>query len=337
MTEEQRTTSLPSVAQPDESEIHGCADTFDQIAANVNSVLIGQHEVVEQVLTCMIANGHVLLEGVPGLGKTLLVRCLAKSIRCQTSRIQFTPDLMPSDVTGHAQYNLKEEQFVIRKGPVFTNLLLADEINRAPAKTQSALLEIMQERQATIEGESFEVEPPYMVLATQNPIEYEGTYPLPEAQLDRFMINVFIDYPSDEDEATLVNQVTFGRPSDVLDVSRIDPVAHTEDVLKAQKLASTVLVDDAVVRYAVSIVRTTRQFEGISQGASPRAAIAIIRIARSLALLSRRNFVIPDDIRAIAVSTLRHRITLSPEYQIEGLSKDEILQSAITSVEAPRT
>lgn len=337
MNEELLSDTDENRQEPSEADILECKESFEKISKNVNSILVGQEDVVAQVLCCMVANGHVLLEGVPGLGKTLLVRALATSIQCSTARIQFTPDLMPSDVTGHAQYNMKEERFVIRKGPVFTNLLLADEINRAPAKTQSALLEVMQERQATIEGESFLVDRPYMVLATQNPIEFEGTYPLPEAQLDRFMLNVFIDFPEFEDEVSLVDQVTTGRPTDSLDTSAIQAVASEESVTKAQRLASEVLVDQAVLHYIVNIVRTTREFEGITNGASPRAAIAIVRVARALALLSGRGFVTPDDVREVAIPALRHRIALSPEYQIEGMSKDQILSSAIQSVDAPRT
>ena len=336
MNEEQTSESIQNLQGPSDEDISECATSFETISRNVNSILVGQEEVVAQVLCCLVANGHVLLEGVPGLGKTLLVRALATSIECSTTRIQFTPDLMPSDVTGHAQYNMKEERFVIRKGPVFTNLLLADEINRAPAKTQSALLEVMQERQATIEGESFLVDRPYMVLATQNPIEFEGTYPLPEAQLDRFMLNVYIDFPEFEDEVTLVDQVTTGRPTDSLDTSAIQAVATSEIVKKAQSMASEVLIDEAVLRYVVNIVRTSREYEGITNGASPRAAIAIVRVARALALLSGRGFVTPDDVREVAIPAMRHRIALSPEYQIEGMSKDQILSSAIQSVEAPR-
>lgn len=317
-------------------EIEKSSHCFAQISANVSRIVLGQEDVVDHVLQCLIANGHVLLEGVPGLGKTLLVRALATSIKVDTARIQFTPDLMPSDVTGHAQYSMKQEEFIIRKGPVFTNLLLADEINRAPAKTQSALLEVMQERRATIEGESFAVAKPYMVLATQNPIEFEGTYPLPEAQLDRFMINAYIDYPALDDEIAIVDQVTTGRAVDQLDTTAIEAVATAEDVLTAQSVASKIHIDDQVLKYAVEIVRATRNFNGVTQGASSRAGIALARMARGAALMNNRYFVTPDDIHSTALPALRHRISLSPEFQIEGLSPDKVLDDIVAEIPAPR-
>lgn len=317
--------------------IERCSQCFSQISENISRIVLGQDDVVDHVLQCLIANGHVLLEGVPGLGKTLLVRALATSIQADTARIQFTPDLMPSDVTGHAQYSLKSEEFIIRKGPVFTNLLLADEINRAPAKTQSALLEIMQERRATIEGESFAVAKPYMVLATQNPIEFEGTYPLPEAQLDRFMINAFIEYPAEDDEIAIVDQVTTDRAVDQLDTTAIEAVATAEDVLQAQQIASRIHIDEEVLKYAVELVRATRNFNGVTQGASPRAGIALARMARAAALMNNRYFVTPDDIHSTALPALRHRISLSPEFQIEGLSADKVLSDIVAEIPAPRT
>lgn len=317
--------------------IEQCSRCFNQISENISKIVLGQDEVVDHVLQCLIANGHVLLEGVPGLAKTLLVRALATSIQAETTRIQFTPDLMPSDVTGHAQYSLKQEEFIIRKGPVFTNLLLADEINRAPAKTQSALLEVMQERRATIEGESFPVAKPYMVLATQNPIEFEGTYPLPEAQLDRFMINAYIDYPAIDDEVEIVDQVTTDQAVDQLDTSAIKAVATSEDVLNAQSVASRIHIDQQVLKYAVELVRATRNFNGVTQGASPRAGIALARMSRAAALMNNRYFVTPDDVHSTALPALRHRISLSPEFQIEGLSVDKVLSDIIAEIPAPRT
>ncbi len=329
-TENNQPTDIPN-------QIVTCAEKLTQIAETISQVVVGQEIVVNQVLQCLVANGHVLLEGVPGLGKTLLVRALSESIQCATSRIQFTPDLMPSDITGHAQYNMKEEDFVIRKGPAFTNFLLADEINRAPAKTQSALLELMQERRVTIEGESFAVDNPYMVLATQNPIEFEGTYPLPEAQLDRFMINAYIDYPSLEDELIILNQVTTGKTADQLDVSAIEPVANADDVALAQTIASSISIDEAVLKYALEIVRKTRDFNGVTQGASPRAGISLVRTARASALMNQRAFVIPDDVASNALPALRHRISLSPELQIEGITNDQVIAHVVEEVPAPRT
>ena len=299
-------------------------------------VFIGQDPVVEQVLIALLSGGHVLIEGVPGLGKTLLVRALAEGFGGQFSRIQFTPDLMPTDVTGHIIYDMKQERFTIRRGPIFTNLLLADEINRAPAKTQSALLEVMQEQQVTLEGKALEVPLPFMTLATQNPIEQEGTYPLPEAQLDRFLFKVLIDYPEENREQEMIAQVTTDQVGDQLNVSAITSKLTPQLIQQTQKLAAQVQVDRAVNDYAVSIVRTTRNWQGISVGAGPRGAIALIRAGRANALLNGRDFVTPDDIKHVALPALRHRILLSPELELEGHSSDEVLQGLLDKVEAPR-
>jgi len=299
-------------------------------------VFIGQDPVVEQVLIALLSGGHVLIEGVPGLGKTLLVRALAEGFGGQFSRIQFTPDLMPTDVTGHIIYDMKQERFTIRRGPIFTNLLLADEINRAPAKTQSALLEVMQEQQVTLEGKALEVPLPFMTLATQNPIEQEGTYPLPEAQLDRFLFKVLIDYPEESREQEMIAQVTTDQVGDQLNVSAITSKLTPQLIQQTQKLAAQVQVDRAVNDYAVSIVRTTRNWQGISVGAGPRGAIALIRAGRANALLNGRDFVTPDDIKHVALPALRHRILLSPELELEGHSSDEVLQGLLDKVEAPR-
>ncbi|WP_278401368.1 AAA family ATPase [Stutzerimonas kunmingensis] len=302
----------------------------------LHKAVIGQDDVIDGVLTALIAGGHVLIEGVPGLGKTLLVRALARCFGGEFSRIQFTPDLMPSDVTGHAVYDMQSEQFKLRKGPVFTNLLLADEINRAPAKTQAALLEVMQERQVTLEGKALAVPQPFLVMATQNPIEQEGTYPLPEAELDRFMLMLRMDYPQANEELELVRQVTRSARADMLGVSALRQLVQARDVLALQKIASELPLDDQVLDYAVRLARTTRSWPGLALGAGPRASIALVRGGRARALLRGGEFVTPDDIKGCALAVLRHRVRLSAELDIEGLSVDQVLQQLLDQVAAPR-
>ncbi len=302
----------------------------------LQKVLIGQNAVIDDVLTALIAGGHVLIEGVPGLGKTLLVRALARCFGGDFARIQFTPDLMPSDVTGHAVYDIQTEQFKLRKGPLFTNLLLADEINRAPAKTQAALLEAMQERQVTLEGRALPIAQPFMVLATQNPIEQEGTYPLPEAELDRFMLKLRMDYPDAAEELSMVRQVTRSTKADMLDVHPPRTVLQAKDVLVLQRIASELPLDEQVLDYAVRLARTTRSWPGLTLGAGPRASIALVRGGRARALLRGGEFVIPDDIKSCALAVLRHRVRLSPELDIEGLSVDQVLKQLLDQVPAPR-
>jgi len=317
-------------------DIAQVAQAAAAMRAEIAKAVVGQAQVVDQVLAGLIAGGHVLIEGVPGLGKTLLVQALARTFSGTYRRIQFTPDLMPADVCGHTLYDQATRQFTTRRGPVFTHLLLADEINRAPAKTQAALLEVMQELQVTIEGAALPLEPPFMVLATQNPIEHEGTYALPEAQLDRFLLKVRIDYPDHAEEMQLVRQVTAGQVGDRLNVDAVTPVIKPEGVLALQRAAAQLRLDDAVQDYAVRIVRATRTWSGVAAGAGPRGGIALVRAARAAALLAGRDFVTPDDVKGMALPALRHRVTPSPELEIEGHGADSILHALLEKTSAPR-
>ncbi len=304
----------------------------DEIAKAV----IGQKDVINEALIALIAGGNVLIEGVPGLGKTLLVKALAATFSGDFNRIQFTPDLMPADVTGHTLYDMNSQSFSVRKGPVFTNLLLADEINRAPAKTQSALLEVMQEQQVTIEGEAHPVPLPFMTLATQNPLEQEGTYQLPEAQLDRFLLKIYIDYPDTSEESLMVAAVTNHQTGNQLNISNVSSITSPDEILQIQKLATEIETDPSVIDYAVRIVQATREWQGLNTGSGPRGSIALISASRAQALIQGRDHITPDDIKEVALPVLRHRVSLSPEMELEGYTTDTILQGILDKVEAPR-
>jgi MoxR-like ATPase len=316
--------------------VERAAQAISAVIAEVRKVVAGQQEVIDQAIMGLVSGGHVLVEGVPGLGKTLLVKALAKTIGGTFARIQFTPDLMPSDVTGHTLYDPSSGKFATRKGPVFAHFVIADEINRAPAKTQAALLEVMQEAQVTIEGESHVLPQPFMVFATQNPIEHEGTYPLPDAQLDRFLLNARIGYPSVEDEIALTRQVTTATVGDRLSVDAVNAVLDPAGVAELQSMAASLTVDDAVLGYAVKLARATRDNQGLSRGAGPRASIALVRCARAHALMSGRNFATPDDVKAVALAVMRHRVAVAPELEIEGRDADSVLKELLAMVEAPR-
>lgn len=326
----------PSESNQVEIQRQRASQLAQALRQELHKAVIGQQEIVDGVLTALIAGGHVLVEGVPGLGKTLLVRALARCFGGEFSRIQFTPDLMPSDITGHAVYDLASEQFRLRKGAVFTNLLLADEINRAPAKTQAALLEVMQERQVTLEGRALAAPQPFMVMATQNPIEQEGTYPLPEAELDRFMLMLRMDYPKADEELELVRQVTRSTRTDILDVSGLRVLLQARDVQALQKIASDMPLDEQVLGYAVRLARSTRNWPGLTLGAGPRASIALVRCARARALLRGGEFVTPDDVKDCALAVLRHRVRLAPESEMDGVSVDQLLLQLLDQITAPR-
>ncbi|MBO9489457.1 MoxR family ATPase [Endozoicomonas sp. G2_1] len=307
----------------------------NKLKQNISQVLIGQDLVIENVLTALFAGGHILLEGVPGLGKTLLVRALAQSINIDFARVQFTPDLMPSDVIGHNLYDMKTGQFTTKKGPAFTNILLADEINRAPAKTQSALLEVMQEQQITIDGNSVAIESPFIVLATQNPLDQEGTYPLPEAELDRFMMKIEFGFPAFNDEVQLLKLNTGGQTNEQ-NVAELEQVIDASTIEAIKALANKVEVDELLYKYAVDIVTASRQWHGILHGAGIRGSINLLKAAKVNALMHGRDYVIPDDIKLVAPNILRHRLVLSAELELEGVDQEQVIADLLNSIEAPR-
>ena len=303
----------------------------------VDRVVMGQEAVKEQLLVCLLAGGHALLEGVPGTAKTLLALTLSRLLGCRFRRIQFTPDLMPADVLGTSVYNEKTREFEFRAGPIFADLLLADEINRTPPRTQAALLEAMQEKAATLDGERREISPVFTVLATQNPVEFEGTYPLPEAQRDRFLLKISIDYPRPEDEARMLAAYAGGRSLHDEAVQELAPLLSPQELQRSREItARTVRVDEPILGYILGIVGATRQHPDIQVGAGPRASLALLESGRALAVLRGRDFVTPDDVKELAAPVLVHRVILSPEAEMEGTTLPDLLRQIFERVEVPR-
>jgi MoxR-like ATPase len=312
-------------------------DTFERIRNEAGKVLLGQDDIIESTVIAVLAGGHVLVEGVPGLGKTLLVRTLAHVFGATFRRIQFTPDLMPSDVTGGNVFNQKEEGFVFHQGPVFTQLLLADEINRAPAKTQSALLEAMQDLAVTTDGVTRPLPEPFLVIATQNPVESQGTYPLPEAQLDRFLVKLHVRHPTAAIEKQILRHHVEGFQAAKLELANIERVASAEDLLAMRAALSAVRVDDGILEYITELVGRTRVHRAIYLGASPRGSIGLLASARARAASEGRDFVTPDDVKAFAPAVLRHRLILHPDAEIEGTSADDCVEDILREAKVPRT
>ena len=307
--------------------------TCQKIISQVKRVIVGKDPVLEKVMLALLANSHILFEDYPGLAKTLLARSLAMSMGCNFSRIQFTPDLLPADITGTYVYNVKSGDFELRKGPVFTNILLADEINRAPPKTQAALLEAMQERQTTLDGKTHQLQDPFIVIATQNPIEYEGVYPLPEAQLDRFLVRLQLGYPTRAEEVEIMRRRMTRGQEDVV----LDPVAHSHTILDLQKTVEGIHVDDDILGYVADIVQATRTQRQIEIGASPRGSLAIFKLSRARAVFHGRDYVIPDDVKEVAAPALVHRLIMKAESWVKGTNPNQVLDDILRTIPVPRS
>jgi ATPase, AAA family len=307
---------------------------ISEVRNELKKVIVGQEKMIDYLLVALLSNGHILLEGVPGIAKTITVKLLSKALDINFSRIQFTPDLMPSDVLGTSVFDLKKSEFEFKKGPIFSNLVLIDEINRAPAKTQSALFEVMEERQITIDGLRFDMNKPFLVVATQNPIEQEGTYRLPEAQLDRFLFKIVIGYPSLEDEIEIITREHKTKAEDK--TNTIKKVLKSENLIEYQKIVKNILIEPQLIEYIAKIIQNTRENSFLYLGASPRASLAILNASKGFAALAGRDFVTPEDIKQAAYPVLGHRVIISPEKEMEGIKTEQIIQQIIESVEIPR-
>jgi MoxR-like ATPase len=309
-------------------------EAVGKIKSELSKVIVGQKNMVDMLITALLASGHVLIEGVPGVAKTITAKLLAKALTVDFSRIQFTPDLMPSDILGTSIFDLKKSEFEFKKGPIFSNMVLIDEINRAPAKTQAALFEVMEERQITIDGNRYPLSPPFMVLATQNPVEQEGTYRLPEAQLDRFLFKIDIDYPTLEDEIEIINREHLLKEAKKID--QVESFLTQQQITKYQSIVNNILVEPQLLKYIAEIIVNTRNNQFLYLGASPRASIAILKASKAYAAMNGRDFVTPEDIKQVAIPVLQHRIIVTPEREMEGVTSKQIITQIIQSIEIPR-
>jgi MoxR-like ATPase len=326
--------NVETVSFTNRIDLSDLQNTVSSIKTELKKVIVGQDKMIDQLLVAVLSNGHVLLEGVPGVAKTITAKILAKTIAIDFSRIQFTPDLMPSDILGTSVFDLKKSEFEFKKGPIFSNLILIDEINRAPAKTQAALFEVMEERQITIDGSKYILELPFLVIATQNPIEQEGTYRLPEAQLDRFLFKINIDYPSISEEINIIEREHLLQNTNKIE--QVQTVINQSEIIKYQGIIKQIVVESHLIEYIAKLVINTRENSFLYMGASPRASIALLNAAKGFAAIRGRDFVTPDDIKDAAIPVLQHRVIVTPEREMEGLSSTEIIKQIIESVEIPR-
>ena len=321
-------------SMPSQINLSGLQEAVARIRAEIHKIVVGQDRMIDLLLAAVLSNGHVLIEGVPGIAKTLSAKLLARTISAGFSRIQFTPDLMPSDILGTSVFNMQSSDFEFKRGPIFSNLILVDEINRSPAKTQAALFEVMEERQVTVDGTTYPMAPPFMVLATQNPLEHEGTYRLPEAQLDRFLFKIVVDYPSLEEETQILSE--FHSRNNQNDLSVIEPALSGEAMIAYQNLIRALHIDEPLLLYIAQIVAGTRDNSALYVGASPRASLAILTSAKAFAAIDGRDFVTPEDIREVTVPVLQHRILLTPEQEMEGTQPADVIQKIVAQIEVPR-